>query len=168
MNGERITATPKHPFYVPNQGWTDAIELRAGDRLQLLNGEYVIVEQVQHEILESPIKVYNFEVEDFHTYFVSKYSILVHNKGCGNNKVDKGPANTTTIRYDNNGKVYSTTSYGSDGNIVARIDFQGTEHYVKSVGRRIIPHVHLFQNNNGHIKEFSTITLDEYLKFLGG
>ena len=47
--------------------------------LVLSNGELVTVEWVQHEILESPIKVYNFEVEDFHTYFVGENSVLVHN-----------------------------------------------------------------------------------------
>ena len=57
-------------------------QLRAGDRLQMLNGEYVIIEQVQHEILESPIGTYNFEVEGFHTYHVGNLEVLVHNK-CG-------------------------------------------------------------------------------------
>lgn len=47
--------------------------------LVLSNGELVTVEWVQHEILESPIKVYNFEVEDFHTYFVGECGVLVHN-----------------------------------------------------------------------------------------
>ena len=47
--------------------------------LVLSNGELVTVEWVQHEILESPIKVYNFEVQDFHTYFVGESSVLVHN-----------------------------------------------------------------------------------------
>ena len=47
--------------------------------MQLLNGEYVIIEQVQHELLERPVTVYNFEVEDFHTYYVGEGSILVHN-----------------------------------------------------------------------------------------
>lgn len=60
-------------------GWTLAGSLRAGDVLVLSNGELVTVEWVQHEILESPIKVYNFEVEDFHTYFVGESGILVHN-----------------------------------------------------------------------------------------
>ena len=47
--------------------------------LVTLNGEYVIVEWVQHEILEAPITVYNFEVEDFHTYYVGDDDgILVH------------------------------------------------------------------------------------------
>ena len=39
----------------------------------------MIVELVQHEILEAPIAVYNFEVEDFHTYYVGESSVLVHN-----------------------------------------------------------------------------------------
>lgn len=79
VNGEEIITTPSHPFYVPKLGWTSAIKLRAGDILVLSNGEYVVVEAVQHEIFESPVKVYNFEVEDFHTYFVGECSVLVHN-----------------------------------------------------------------------------------------
>ena len=79
VNGEHITTTPTHPFWVPQKGWTSAIQLRAGDRLQLLNGEYVTIEQVQHEILEVPVTVYNFEVEDYHTYYVTDSAILVHN-----------------------------------------------------------------------------------------
>ena len=81
VNGEVISATPTHPFYVSQFGWTRAADLRAGDVLVLSNGEYVVVEFVQHEILESPVKVYNFEVEDYHTYFVGEVSVLVHN-GC--------------------------------------------------------------------------------------
>ena len=80
VNGEQITTTPEHPFWVPQKGWISAIQLRAGDRLQLLNGKYVVIEQVQHEILETPVIVYNFEVEDFHTYYVSDCAILVHNE----------------------------------------------------------------------------------------
>ena len=82
VNGEEITTTPEHPFYVPQKGWTSAIELHAGDILVLQNGKYVVVEKVQHEILEEPVTVYNFEVEDFHTYYVGDSSILVHNV-CG-------------------------------------------------------------------------------------
>ena len=79
VNGEEIITTPEHPFYVPNKGWTSAIELRAGDVLVLQNGEYVVVEKIQHEILENSVTVYNFEVEDFHTYYVGDSSLLVHN-----------------------------------------------------------------------------------------
>ena len=87
VDGEEIVTTPSHPFYVPKQGWTDAIHLKAGDILLTVNGEYVVVEKVQHELLEAPVTVYNFEVEDFHTYYVGD-GVLVHN-ACG----DIGPYN---------------------------------------------------------------------------
>ena len=79
VNGEEIVTTPTHPFYSPVKGWTSAIHLRAGDILVLVNGEYVIVEQVQHELLEAPIPVYNFQVEGYHTYYVANCGVLVHN-----------------------------------------------------------------------------------------
>lgn len=82
VNGEEIITTPGHPFYSPVKGWTVARKLRAGDILVLQSGKYVIVEKIQHEILESPVKVYNFEVEDFHTYYVGESAVLVHNV-CG-------------------------------------------------------------------------------------
>ena len=87
-NGNEIVTTPEHPFYEVQKGWTASLELRAGDILVLVNGEYVIVEKIQHEILESPIKVYNFEVEGFHTYFVGDDDVLVHNM-CKTSKITK-------------------------------------------------------------------------------
>ena len=84
VSGEEIVATPTHPFYCPVKGWTDAAHLRAGDILVLVNGEYVVVEKVQHELLESPVKVYNFQVADYHTYYVSDAGVLVHNTCRGN------------------------------------------------------------------------------------
>jgi RHS repeat-associated protein len=77
--GEEIVTTTEHPFYSPVQGWTAASDLRAGDVLLLVNGEYVVVEKVQHEQQECSVKVYNFQVEDFHTYYVSDSGVLVHN-----------------------------------------------------------------------------------------
>jgi hypothetical protein len=79
-------STPEHPYFVKNRGWILAKDLRAGDILLNVNGQEVVVEQVQHEILENPITVYNFEVKDYHTYFVAENVfadaesfILVHN-----------------------------------------------------------------------------------------
>ena len=108
VNGEEIITTPEHPFYVPKKGWVGAIDLRAGNILVLQSGEYVVVELVQHEILESPITVYNFEVEDFHTYYVGTNGILVHNM-CKKptspsqmqQQVARGKAPRDVIRVDN-------------------------------------------------------------------
>ena len=88
VNGEEIIATPAHPFYSPVKGWTEAVRLRAGDILVLVNGEYVVVEKVQHEILESPVKVYNFQVADYHTYYVAD-GVLVHNTCVNKNTTTK-------------------------------------------------------------------------------
>ena len=79
VKGDEIVCTNEHPFYSPVKGWTAACDLRAGDVLVTVNGEYVVVEFIQHELLESPVLVYNFEVEDFHTYYVGTSVVLVHN-----------------------------------------------------------------------------------------
>ena len=88
VNGETLTCTPEHLFYSPVKGWTSAVDLRAGDILVMLNGEYVVVEQVQHELLESSETTYNFEVEDYHTYYVGENPVLAHNS-CRGNAVKK-------------------------------------------------------------------------------
>ena len=45
--------------------------------------------QVTYEQFDNPIKVYNFEVADWHTYRVSNGGVLVHNI-CSNIKDDPG------------------------------------------------------------------------------
>ena len=95
VNGEKITCTPEHPFYVPQKGWTSAVDLRAGDILVMLNGEYVVVEQVQHELLETSETTYNFEVEDFHTYYVGINNVFTHN-ACGDNGIYEDASYHTT------------------------------------------------------------------------
>ena len=105
VNGEEIVTTPAHPFYSPVKGWTEAVHLRAGDILVLVNGEYVVVEKVQHEILEAPVPVYNFQVEDYHTYYVAIVAVLVHNS-CIN---DHQTRNTQqeNIQFDSEGQARS-------------------------------------------------------------
>ena len=124
VKGEEIITTPEHPFYSPVKGWTAACELRAGDILVSVNGEYVIVEKIQHEILETPITVYNFEVADFHTYYVGKDSILVHNvcgtqKALPKNGIKVDSSDALDLADDFLGKGYSEMSPGrfvsSDG-----------------------------------------------------
>jgi hypothetical protein len=84
-DNQTITSSVGHPYFT-QRGWVDADNLRAGDVLRSLNGEKVIVEQVQHAILEQPQTLYNFEVEDNHNYFVAESAsicvrefVLVHN-----------------------------------------------------------------------------------------
>lgn len=48
----------------------------------LTDGSYGIIETVKAIRYDEPETTYNFEVEDFHTYYVGT-GVLVHNKGCG-------------------------------------------------------------------------------------
>ncbi len=84
VNGETITCTPEHPFYVHGAGWVAAKDLKPDYRLVLKNGMCAVVETIRLEKLAGSISVYNFEVEGFHTYYVGTCRVLVHNECKGN------------------------------------------------------------------------------------
>ncbi len=42
----------------------------------------MLIEDYYIELTEEPVSVYNFQVEDFHTYFVGENKVWVHNKNC--------------------------------------------------------------------------------------
>lgn len=79
INEEQITTTANHPFYVKDRGFVNAGELQVGDKVLSADGNVYFVEKSYIEILKKPEKVYNFQVEDFHTYHVGKTRVLVHN-----------------------------------------------------------------------------------------
>ena len=53
-----------------------------GDNLQQSNGKTLTIDNIKIVKHEEKVKVYNFTVADFHTYFVSDLGIWVHNTGC--------------------------------------------------------------------------------------
>ncbi|MDE5778261.1 MAG: hypothetical protein K2I10_07165, partial [Lachnospiraceae bacterium] len=79
IGSEEIETTEEHPFYVEGVGFVPASELRAGDIIRTSDVENLPIDRVETEELEEPVLVYNFEVEDFHTYYVSGLGVLVHN-----------------------------------------------------------------------------------------
>ena len=88
VNGEEIVTTVDHPFYVKNQGFIKAGELIVGDELLDVNGNVLLVENFDVELTDDSVKVYNFQVEDYHTYHVSGLGVLVHNAGDYSNLKD--------------------------------------------------------------------------------
>ena len=90
VNGEEIVTTVDHPFYVKNQGFIKAGELIVGDELLDVNGNVLLVENFDVELTDKPVKVYNFQVEDFHTYHVGENGVWVHNANCKLIKNDDG------------------------------------------------------------------------------
>ena len=97
INDEEIICTSGHPFYVLNaeanrksvlyEGtkidkkgkWITAKELKVSDQVLLSDGSCGIIEEIQVEKLSAPETTYNFEVADYHTYYVSESNVLVHN-----------------------------------------------------------------------------------------
>ena len=79
--GQIICTTNEHLFYVREQGWTPASELRAGDILATDNGQW---KQVEKTVPTGESEtVYNFRVADHHTYFVGSeswgFAVWTHN-----------------------------------------------------------------------------------------
>lgn len=70
-------AGPEHPFYVEGTGFVTAGNLKAGDIIRTSDGRRLPILKAE---LDEPVPVYNFEVEEFHTYYVSVTGVLVHNK----------------------------------------------------------------------------------------
>ena len=95
IGSNELVTTPGHPFFIYGRGFEYAGNLRAGDILVSVNGDKVILELVQHEILESPAKVYNFEVQDWHTYFVGNDEVWVHNMCTPDTSADDIAKSTT-------------------------------------------------------------------------
>ena len=79
IDGETIEATSNHPFYVVGEGFKPAGELKQNDRVHLWDGSLTVVESVEPVECDEAVKVYNFEVADYHTYFVGDTGVLVHN-----------------------------------------------------------------------------------------
>ncbi len=65
--------------FVAGKGWVCAGALEIGDKVFLKNGCIEKIQSVKSKKTEDPVKTYNFEVDDFHTYFVGNIGIFVHN-----------------------------------------------------------------------------------------
>ena len=67
--------------------------MKAGDVLTLADGTTCTIDKVYVEYFEKTITVYNFEVADFHSYYVTDTGVLVHNAtkmGCGVSNTNSG------------------------------------------------------------------------------
>ena len=81
VNDEEIVCTGGHPFYSTKYDkFIAAKDLETDDKLLFSNGEYGIINHIEVELLVEPQTTYNFEVEDYHTYYVGENEVLVHNR----------------------------------------------------------------------------------------
>ncbi len=80
IGGTELITTYDHPFYVKGQGFVNAGALCIGTELINRGGETVVIEQIYREDCSEDMEtVYNFRVEENHTYYVGQQRVLVHN-----------------------------------------------------------------------------------------
>ena len=110
IDGEIIQCTETHPFQVKGKGWVDAFNLNPGDIVYTKDWNTASVNSVNLLELDEPVEVFNFEVEDCHTYFVGDWFVLVHNS-CRSNAVKKAWKNeANNVRNGGNGITRQWTS----------------------------------------------------------
>jgi len=78
-DGRGVEATPEHPFWVEGKGFIAAKHLARSDLLRDASGRSVQVVSV--EAKPGRVRVYNFEVENTHTYYAEGW--WVHNDCTG-------------------------------------------------------------------------------------
>ena len=139
VNGEEIETTPQHPFWVEDE-WVSAKDLREGDVLTLADGTSVAITRTYGEQLDEPVIVYNFEVQDFHTYYVTDTGVLVHNADnysfndeedsskSRNKPKTKGTPSSVEIQRDSDGNIIKYTEFDENGNLVKEVRLTGKEH----------------------------------------
>ena len=69
LNGEIKVSTP-HPFFSETGKWVNAEDLKAGDRVQGLDGAVIEINAIE-KIKTDSIRLYNFEVENSHNFLVT-------------------------------------------------------------------------------------------------
>lgn len=84
---ETIVATRGHRFWVERQGWEMAKSLKPEMSLHSITSSLPVTSVEPDEDLEC----HNMVVEGFHTYFVGKSQVLVHDKICPRPTISKTP-----------------------------------------------------------------------------
>jgi len=121
---QTIETTDEHPFWMKSKRmWKTAEKLDIGDDVTGPSGEVQIVVDNFREEYPEGITVYNFEVEDWHTYFVLANGsrappVLVHNSTC-----EAGARNSVNGRKIVNSDLAGTTRQTAGGPV--RFDANG-------------------------------------------
>lgn len=136
-----VNTTLNHRFWTED-GWKSAGTLEAGDKLTLADGNTATVTNVAYE--DTHATVYNFEVEDFHTYYVGIESVLVHNNGGNCMKT----ASALAQGGSKGGSYSGTGEYGDVGghHVHAKAGFKGDVNYDPKKGFSISQN---FMKDNG-------------------
>ena len=94
-NGAVLETTDEHPLYVDGRGFVKAKEVGIGNSIVTRAGPAAKVVAIQADVRQAT--VYNFTVDEFHTYFVGQNALWVHNVDCNLGEYSGRP---TTVQGD--------------------------------------------------------------------
>jgi hypothetical protein len=139
-----LRATTGHPFWVTGRGWVPAAELATSEVLWSPSGEPIhLASSPSNELTYET--VYNFDVAEYHTYFVGHHGVWVHNAG------PSPPNGGAPIPCQNQ----ANTDPAAPAGIAAKTKWKGF-----SAGQLSIH----FQKHVVDGEEFGNITQNEYLR----
>ena len=163
--GEEIVCTGGHRFYVEGKGFVEAKDLTEEDKLTLSDGSQVKIEKIEKEELAKAETKYNFEVKDFHTYYVTENDVLVHND-C---KIQTGGAKEYSIHESRNAAYRAAKRHAGIPmseqpiKVVQSVDRLGKvipgRTYIFKNGTQIMEHSagHIFENGINMTRHFNIL-----------
>nr|WSW68819.1 polymorphic toxin type 24 domain-containing protein [Streptomyces sp. NBC_00995] len=167
-----IQTTKHHQFYeVTKDAWTQAADLKAGQKLQNASGGPAVVLDIKAYTAQRV--TYDLSIEGLHTYYVvaGTTPVLVHNSGSdGSNPwanarewpvgqkfptggdtrgAVPGPSNGILFRTGVNGEMTNYSVYDERGIILRRVDLVGESH--KGVDTPHVQDYHRNETPNGRV-----------------
>ena len=118
--------------------------LKEGDILSLEDGREVPVQSIETITYNHYVNVYNFEVDDFHTYYVSDVSVLVHNKTSCKKlaKTNTVWDNIKTTQKNNNGSNIPKSFELNLGNKKYWVHPNATKHMMEYLNKDTVKYSH--------------------------
>lgn len=118
--------------------------------------------------MDTPVTVYNFEVEDFHTYYVSEQKVLVHNTCAAtakNTQVAKSSnnyvsSNDTKALPAPKSKSYMTGAEGEE-ELKQLVGGKSQKHFSTSIGGRFVDQ---YSNNIAHEAKVGYVPLTKRIR----
>ena len=111
---DTLKLTDEHPLWVQGKGWLEAKYVTDDDVISGYSGDERVL---RNEVVNQPLKVYNFSVANTPNYFVGNNGVWVHNANCDlpiPYRAPKSPSGYKLGATDGHGGVWATVGRGNE------------------------------------------------------
>lgn len=142
---ERFETTDDHPWRTADHLWVLTASLTPGSYIERANGLLAVVVSIRDTASTAP--TFNFEVADFHSYFVGQVGAWVHNENCILEAATKLPDGGGRAFEAAAKKLFAKKIVGegevlrdASGKVIGEVDFETAEALVEvgtSLGNKV-------------------------------